>query len=209
MKRKICSSIIILYTIFTICIFKFYATDKRDEEIVSNILNSENVEIDNNQAFDIDGKNELNELHKEKDLKEENLEKNIEIDNNKSKISDRDLNTKLFLDEAYDSAEVIVEGEFDSYNIEQRKKNSVIKIPPEEIETALSVNDKVKLFSVSDKIPKEEQNKISDYLQYKNQKIGVRKSLDVLKNYLSEKELYEVKKIARKFIDMDTVENTD
>jgi hypothetical protein len=206
MKRKICSSIVILCTIFTICILKFYATDKRDEEIVSNILNSENVEIDNNQTFDIHGKNEL---HKEKDLRKEKLEKNIEIDDNKSKISDRDLNTKLFLDEADDSAEVIVEGEFDSYNIEQRKKNSVIKMPPEEIETALSINDKVKLFSVSDKIPKEEQNKISDYLQYKNQKIGVRKSLDVLKNYLSEKELYEVKKIARKFIDMDTVENTD
>ncbi|WP_461615372.1 hypothetical protein [Clostridium sp. Marseille-QA1073] len=209
MKRKIYSFIVILYTIFTICILKFYATDKRDEEIVSNMLNRESVAIDNDQTFGIHKKNELNELHKEKDLKEEKLEKNIEIDNNRSKISDRDLNTKLFLDEVDDSTEVIVEGEFDSYNIEQRKKNSVIKIPPEEIETALSINDKVKLFSMSDKIPKEEQNKISDYLQYKNQKIGVRKSLDVLKNYLSEKELYEVKKIARKFIDMDTVENAD
>lgn len=207
MKRKIYSFIVILYTIFTICIFKFYATDKRDEEIVSNIFNRDNIMINNDQIFSI---HEKNELHKEKDLeKEEKLEKNIQIDNNKSKFNDRNLDTKLFLDEVDENVEVIVEGEFDSYNIEQRKKNSVIKIPPEEIETALSINDKVKLFTISDKIPKEEQNKISDYLQYKNQKIGVRKSLDVLENYLSEKELYEVKKIARKFIDMDTVENAD
>ncbi|WP_291566603.1 MULTISPECIES: hypothetical protein [unclassified Clostridium] len=207
MKRKIYSFIVILYTIFTICIFKFYATDKRDEEIVSNIFNRDNIMINNDQIFSI---HEKNELHKEKDLeKEEKLEKNIQIDNNKSKFNDRNLDTKLFLDEVDENTEVIVEGEFDSYNIEQRKKNSVIKIPPEEIETALSINDKVKLFTISDKIPKEEQNKINDYLQYKNQKIGVRKSLDVLENYLSEKELYEVKKIARKFIDMDTVENAD
>lgn len=206
MKRKIYSFIVILYTIFTICIFKFYATDKRDEEIVSNIFNRDNIMINNDQIFSI---HEKNEIHKEKDLEEEKLEKNIEIDNNNSKFNGRNLDTKLSLDEVDENTEVIVEGEFDSYNIEQRKKNSVIKIQPEEIETALSINDKVKLFTMSDKIPKEEQNKISDYLQYKNQKIGVRKSLDVLKNYLSEKELYEVKKIARKFIDMDTVENAD
>ncbi len=205
MKRKIYSFIVILYTIFTICIFKFYATDKKNEEIVSNIFNRENIMIDNDQ---ISGIHEKNDEHKELE-KEEKIQKNIQMDNSKSKFNDMNLDTKLFLDEVDENVEVIVEGEFDSYNIEQRKKNSVIKVPPEEIETALSINDKVKLFTMSDKIPKEEQNKISDYLQYKNQKIGVRKSLDVLKNYLSEKELYEVKNIARKFIDMDTVENTD
>lgn len=205
MKRKIYSFIVILYTIFTICIFKFYATDKRNEEIVPNIFNRENIMIDNDQIFGI---HEKNDEHKELE-KEEKIEKNIQMDNSKSKFNDMNLDTKLFSNELDENVEVIVEGEFDSYNIEQRKKNSVIKVPPEEIETALSINDKVKLFTMSDKIPKEEQNKISDYLQYKNQKIGVRKSLDVLKNYLSEKELYEVKNIARKFIDMDTVENAD
>lgn len=205
MKRKIYSFIVILYTIFTICIFKFYATDKKNEEIVSNIFNRENIMTDNDQIFGI---HEENDEHKELE-KEEKIQKNIQMDNSKSKFNDMNLDTKLFSDEVDENVEVIIEGEFDSYNIEQRKKNSVIKVPPEEIETALSINDKVKLFTMSDKIPKEEQNKISDYLQYKNQKIGVRKSLDVLKNYLSEKELYEVKNIARKFIDMDTVENTD
>jgi len=161
--------------------------------------------IDNDQIFGI---HEENDEHKELE-KEEKIEKNIQMHNSKSRFNDMNLDTKLFSDEVDENVEIIVEGEFDSYNIEQRKKNSVIKVPPEEIETALSINDKVKLFTMSDKIPKEEQNKISDYLQYKNQKIGVRKSLDVLKNYLSEKELYEVKNIARKFIDMDTVENTD
>jgi len=205
MKRKIYSFIVILYTIFTICIFKFYATDKKHEEIMPNIFNRENIMIDNDQIFGI---HEENDEHKELE-KEEKIEKNIQMHNSKSRFNDMNLDTKLFSDEVDENVEIIVEGEFDSYNIEQRKKNSVIKVPPEEIETALSINDKVKLFTMSDKIPKEEQNKISDYLQYKNQKIGVRKSLDVLKNYLSEKELYEVKNIARKFIDMDTVENTD
>lgn len=205
MKRKIYSFIVILYTIFTICIFKFYATDKKNEEIVPNAFNREDIMIDNDQIFGI---YEKNDEHKELE-KEEKIEKNIQMDNSKSKFNNMNLDTKLFSDELDENVEIIVEGEFDSYNIEQRKKNSVIKVPPEEIETALSINDKVKLFTMSDKIPKEEQNKISDYLQYKNQKIGVRKSLDVLKNYLSEKELYEVKNIARKFIDMDTVENTD
>jgi len=205
MKRKIYSFIVILYTIFTICIFKFYATDKKHEEIMPNIFNRENIMIDNDQIFGI---YEENDEHKELE-KEEKIEKNIQMDNSKSRFNDMNLDTKLFSDGVDENVEIIVEGEFDSYNIEQRKKNSVIKVPPEEIETALSINDKVKLFTMSDKIPKEEQNKISDYLQYKNQKIGVRKSLDVLKNYLSEKELYEVKNIARKFIDMDTVENAD
>ena len=159
--------------------------------------------INQENSFNIQEKNSV----EKEEVNEEKTHKDTQNDINRHNFNNKKFHQNIYLEEEYSGNDIIVEEKFDSYNIQQKEKNSVMKIPPEEIETALSINDKVKLFAISDKIPKEEQDKISDYLQYKNQKIGVRKSLDVLKNYLSEKELYEVKKIARKFIDMDTVEN--
>lgn len=98
------------------------------------------------------------------------------------------------------------QGEFDSFNIEQRKKNQVIKVPINDIMSYLSLKDKGKLLSISKELTKDDFLKFEEYLKYKNQKIGVRRALNILEEKLSKKEVDEVKEIFARYIDMTTVE---
>jgi hypothetical protein len=99
-----------------------------------------------------------------------------------------------------------VNEQFDSYNIEQRKKNQVIKVPINDIMSYLSLKDKGILLSISKNLEKSDYEKFQEYLSYKNQKIGVRRALEIIEEKLTEKEVNEIKGIFSRYIDMNTVE---
>jgi hypothetical protein len=99
-----------------------------------------------------------------------------------------------------------VNEQFDSYNIEQRKKNQVIKVPINDIMLYLSLKDKGILLSISKNLEKSDYEKFQEYLSYKNQKIGVRRALEIIEEKLTEKEANEIKGIFSRYIDMNTVE---
>ncbi|MEG1797192.1 MAG: hypothetical protein RR262_11900 [Clostridium sp.] len=96
--------------------------------------------------------------------------------------------------------------QFDSYNIEQRKKNQVIKVPINDIMSYISLKDKGILLSISKNLAKGDYEKFQEYLSYKNQKIGVRRALEIIEEKLTEKEINEIKAIFSRYIDMNTVE---
>jgi hypothetical protein len=99
-----------------------------------------------------------------------------------------------------------IKGEFDSYNIEQRKRNQVIKIPIGDLMSHLSLNEKGKLMAISTRFKEDDYEKFEEYLGYKNQKVGVRKALEVLEEKLPPKQVEEIKEILSKYIDMKVVE---
>ncbi|WP_017413498.1 hypothetical protein [Clostridium tunisiense] len=221
MKKTFYSTIIIVYSI--ICIYIMIEHNVPNKDINHNITivkkeQKESLEKDKKNVWDEStesavnnskGRNEeeLVSSYNSRDLIQGNDDESDSDSYKKDKSVSIMRNTMEELSELENSDKIT--GEFDAYNIEQRKKNQVIKVPVEEISSYLSLEEKAKILSVSRKLKEEDLNRFQEYLSYKNQKIGVRQAMAILEERLTAKQVSEVKEIFSKYIDMGTVENKD
>ena len=208
MNRKFYSIIVIIYSLICIYIMSNYKLPNKDVNKDITLVKKQQEESNTNSSYkNIKSKenlknNDTNNIENEsgiKDFSEYSKSKTKEI------VEDN-------LDETYkltheDSGISEIKGEFDSFNTEMRKKNQVIKVPVEEIVSCLSLSEKGKLFTISRKLSNEEYDKFQEYLGYKNQKIGMRKALEIIEAKLPQDEVEEVKAILSKFMDMELIEN--
>lgn len=213
MKKAFYSSIVITYSVICIYIMTNYNVPNKNINHNITIVKKQQDEVQMNgnttEDKEIKGNNE----------KEDQLVSSYTIGNSnedsEDEINFNDYRKRKSIDMMRDSMEELsqmqnedeIKGEFDAYNIEQRKKNQVIKVPIEDLVSYLSLEEKAKIMSLSKKLTKEDFEKFQEYLSYKNQKIGVRRALEILEQRMSSKQVSEIKEIFSKYIDMNTVEN--
>ena len=212
--RKIYLMIVILTTIVSITTML---------NVKKSCIESNNVDVAyNEKILNYDEKNEVvnvddvieknkqinndNEIKKSDDTKEAIDEKANEsrrwyIENkNKEIMKDYSL-------EDYEVTEEELDVEFDTYNKRENELNKhVIKKEPDEIVSALSLQEKTKLMKYFSKVPKKEYDNLEEYLSYTNQRAGVRKIMNVLEKYLSNDEMEETKEIMSDYVDIRRVE---
>ncbi|MGG7165244.1 hypothetical protein [Clostridium ihumii] len=212
--RKIYLMIVILTTIVSITTMlnvKKSCIESNNIDVAYNekILNYD----EKNQVVNVDDVieknkqiNNDNEIKKSDDTKENIDEKANEsrrwyIENkNKELMKDYSL-------EDYEVTEEELNVEFDTYNKRENELNKhVIKKEPDEIVSALSLQEKTKLMKYFSKVPKKEYDNLEEYLSYTNQRAGVRKIMNVLEKYLSNDEMEETKEIMSDYVDIRRVE---
>lgn len=213
MKRIFYSLIVVTYSVICIYIMTNYNVPNKNINHNITVVKKQQDEIQMN------GKTIEDKEIKESNAKEEQSVSSYTISNpnedSDGEINSHDYRKRKSIDMIRDSMEELsqmenedeIKGEFDAYNIEQRKKNQVIKVPIEDLVSYLSLEEKAKILSLSKKLTKEDFEKFQEYLSYKNQKIGVRRALEILEQRMSSKQVSEIKEIFSKYIDMNTVEN--
>ncbi|EQB89279.1 hypothetical protein J2Z44_000844 [Clostridium punense] len=213
MKRIFYSLIVVTYSVICIYIMTNYNVPNKNINHNITVVKKQQGEVQMNgktiEDKEIKGNNE----------KEDQSVSSYTISNpnedSEDEINFHDYRKRKSIDMIRDSMEELsqmenvdeIKGEFDAYNIEQRKRNQVIKVPIEDLVSYLSLEEKAKILSLSKKLTKEDFQKFQEYLSYKNQKIGVRRALEILEQRMSSKQVSEIKEIFSKYIDMNTVEN--
>jgi hypothetical protein len=217
MKKKFYSTIVIVYSIICIYIMLSYKIpNKSINENISAVRKQQEIaKQDKNKEVQIQDKYNVKEYDNEADVASYNSSDVLEGTGSVgAKDYKKNKGIKIVEDnvkELYDAGNKDfltdeVQGEFDSYNIEQRKRNQVIKVPVNDLISHLSLSEKGKLLAMSQKFKEDDYAKFQEFLGYKNQKFGIRKALEILEDNLSNKQVQEVKDIFSKYIDMDIVE---
>lgn len=213
MKRFFYSLIVVIYSVICIYIMTNYNIPNKNINHNITVVKKQQGEAHTNE------KAIENKKNKKSNEKEEQSVSSYTISNPNEDTEDgitfHDYRKRKSIDTIRDSMEELsemqnkdeIKGEFDAYNIEQRKKNQVIKVPIEDLVSYLSLEEKAKILSLSKKLTKEDFEKFQEYLSYKNQKIGVRRALEILEQRMSSKQVNEIKEIFSKYIDMNTVED--
>lgn len=211
MNKKFYSVIVIIYSALCIYIMINYKVPNEDvnkditlvkkQQEESSDKNSNNTYVNTKETIKNNDSNATKNDIQVKGFNEYSRSKT-------RKIVDDNLNETYKLAHE-DSGINSINGEFDSFNTEQRKKNQVIKVPVDEIVSCLSLSEKGKLFTISRKLSNEDYIKFQEYLGYKNQKIGMRKALEIIEAKLPQEEVEEVKTILSKFMDMEVIENSN
>ena len=215
MNKKVYSMVVILYTIINIT------------ALVSFNINNDNLKYkDVNNT--ISKSNEENEVYNNKDSSLNTEEKHKETNsseesNGKDKIEDECVTTKDLdkkrtevdrkrqnqLNEIYetDIGIVNVDGiDFNKYNKEIREKNKVMKVPAEEIINKLTISEKAKIMSICKRLDANDYSEINEFLAYKNERLAVLRTLNVVESKVDEAGVEELKGIFSKYIDMNKVE---
>ena len=215
MNRKVYSVVVILYTIINIT------------ALVSFNINNDNLNYkDVNNT--ISKNNEENEIYNNKDSSLNTQEKyedtnSLEESNGKNKIEDECVTTKDLdkkrteanrkrqnqLNEIYETDIGIVnvdEIDFNKYNKEIREKNKVMKVPAEEIINKLTISEKAKIMSICKRLDDNDYSEINELLTYKNERLAVLRTLNVIESKVDEAGVEELKGIFSKYIDMNKVE---
>lgn len=213
MKRFFYSLIVVIYSVICIYIMTNYNIPNKNINHNITVVKKQQGEAHTNE------KAIENKKIKESNEKEEQSVSSYTISNpnedTEDEINFHDYRKRKSIETIRDSMEELsqmqnkdeIKGEFDAYNIEQRKKNQVIKVPIEDLVSYLSLEEKAKILSLSKNLTKEDFEKFQEYLSYKNQKIGVRRALEILEQRMSSKQVNEIKEIFSKYIDMNTVED--
>jgi len=155
------------------------------------------------------------EKYKETNSSEESNEKNKSED---ECVTTKDLDKKRAeanrkrqnqLNEIYETDIGIVnvdEIDFNKYNKEIREKNKVMKVPAEEIINKLTISEKAKIMSICKRLDDDDYSEINEFLTYKNERLAVLRTLNVIESKVDETGVEELKKIFSKYIDMNKVE---
>ncbi|MEG0132701.1 MAG: hypothetical protein RSA29_17445 [Clostridium sp.] len=204
MKRNIYSAIVIGYALFNIVILIYFQAYENKSLYKESDYSSESKGSNLNEELDKDevmNSGDLSKLEIDKSDNEFNRQRTY-INNNKQE-------QLKSLDEI--SAEIAIPEnlEFDSYNKKMREQNKVMRVSTDEIIDNLTTVEKGKIMILCKELDDEDYNNINKYLSYTNEKLGVKKTLDVLEKKVDKKKIDEVKKIFSKYIDMDKVEKGD
>ncbi len=215
MKRKVYSVVVILYTIINITalvIFNINNDNLKYKDVNNTISkNNEENEIYNNKDTSLN----TEEKNKETNSSEESSEKNKSED---ECVVTKDLDKKRAeankkrqnqLNEIYETDIGIVnvdEIDFNKYNKEIREKNKVMKVPAEEIINKLTISEKAKIMSICKRLDDDDYSEINEFLTYKNERLAVLRTLNVIESKVDEAGVEELKVILSKYIDMNKVE---
>lgn len=215
MNRKVYSVVVILYTIINITALVSFNinNDNLKYKDVNNAIskNNEENEIYNNKDSSLN----TEEKYKETDSSEESNEKNKSED---ECVTTKDLDKKRTeadrkrqnqLNEIYETDMGIVnvdEIDFNKYNKEIREKNKVMKVPAEEIINKLTISEKAKIMSICKRLDDNDYSEINEFLTYKNERLAVLRTLNVIESKVDEAGVEELKVILSKYIDMNKVE---
>jgi len=215
MNRKVYSVVVILYTIINITALVSFNinNDNLKYKDVNNTIskNNEENEIYNNKDSSLN----TQEKYKETNSSEESNEKNKSEDgcvttkDSDKKRAEANRKRQNELNEIYDTDIGIVnvdEIDFDKYNKEIREKNKVMKVPAEEIINTLTISEKAKIMSICKKLDDNDYSEINEFLTYKNERLAVLRTLDVIESKVDEAGVEELKVIFSKYIDMNKVE---
>jgi len=215
MNRKVYSVAVILYTIINITALVSFNinNDNLKYKDVNNTIskNNEENEIYNNKDSSLntqeryketnssEGSNETNKSEDEcvatKDLDKKRAEANRKRQNELNEIYETDIGI-VDVDEI----------DFDKYNKEIREKNKVMKVPAEEIINKLTISEKAKIMSICRRLDDDDYSEINEFLTYKNERLAVLRTLNVIESKVDEAGVEELKVILSKYIDMNKVE---
>lgn len=219
MKKKRYSVIVVLYTVFNIVVLvkfnidedlkekKSYKSQYIDKYIIEDSQEDKyseayNKNIASNESFDNDdgNDNESSENTEESIITEERI-------NNLRRKASYEMQVKI--DKSYESDQEIGnihELELDKYNKEIIEKNNVMKASPDEIMEELTPVEKTKIMLICRKLTKEDYSDITEYMTYKNERLAVMRTLNIIENRVEEEKVEELKGILSKYIDISKVE---
>lgn len=83
---------------------------------------------------------------------------------------------------------------------------SVFKVSKDDIQSKLSLADKEKILNAAMKLSPVDYARIKQYVELENSEEGIRKSMKLLKERLSEKDYNKVRETTSKFLNMDLIE---
>lgn len=174
-------------------------TDSNDATIKKNIASS-SVMTEKYKKFKMDMANNQLKQDKEEFFNQDNLKDN------------KDKENKL-TDDKKSSANLIKQGNSqgqDNKSVNNKDDSSggevpVFKVSKAKISESLTLSDKAKLLSVASKLSAVDYEKINKYLGDSSDQ-NVKNAIKLLKERLSEKDYEKVKEVAKKFINMDVVE---
>lgn len=210
MNRKLYSVIIVSYTILNIiALVSFNINSSLESKEINNIYKE-------SEAYN-DVKNSLNEQedHKDNNILEEksdDIQVKDEGVSNKAMEEQRvkaNREREYRLSKTYENDSQIAkvdEADFDKYNKEIKEKNKVMKVPADELINKLTISEKAKIMGICKELDENDYSEITEFLTYKNERLAVMRTLNVIENKVDEEEVEELKKIFSKYIDMKKVE---
>ncbi len=186
MKKVFYSGVIIAYTIFI-------------SGVLINLSKSYHVYNENSMI----AKELEQEIYKEKNHKEENIDSEVNDDTNFKKYMKFKENQMLRMEEQFEYNDKYMNDNYNSYIPETDYK--IIKTSVEDIEKDLSMIEKAKLMIISEDLSNRDIEKISEYIEYKNEKIGVEKIIEIVKEKLKPKDVEYVFKVFSRYIDFSSL----
>lgn len=114
-------------------------------------------------------------------------------------------------DNSIDKSNGSKEYDSSSYNTEAVNKTgdknnmSLFKVSKEKIASELSFSDKVKILSISKNLSPSDLNKLEDDINNDNEKKGISDAIQLLKTRLDNKDFNNIKDIASRFINLDSI----
>lgn len=217
MNRNKMSIIIVSLTIITVFIMaltshfrKSVDTDDYKTLILNNEIHSvptKGLDLGNNKNTNNVINNNLNSnIHNKED---ENIKGPI---NKNSKQFSIDLSNNMEGKENSPIEKINDSDTYESYsdnkkNINQDNYNSeaVFKVSKEKIPSELSISDKIKILSISKNLSPGDLNKIQDDINSNDEKEGISDAIHILKTRLDSKDFNNIKDIASKFINFDSI----
>lgn len=195
MKKSTYILIIITYTAFNIGILTGY----------SNYI-EKNYEI-KNISQEKEPQETVNKIEEPVD-EENNLEKNED-----TKVKDKIENIKKGTVKAYmDEEDRKIYEKDNGINSSNNKEysyienNKVFKVNAYEIEDSMSVVEKLKVMNLLKDLTYDDFEEIEGYMDYKDEKLAVIKTLKLLEKRLDKNEIQSIKEIFSKYIDLSKVE---
>ncbi len=214
MNKKRYSIIIILYTVFNIVVLvKFnidedlkekraYESQYMDKNITENLQEDEQGEVPNKDVTSTEAIDDMDESCDEKTKQDviDNLNKNRKnIDTEKENQLNRDYESDAEIGNINDL-------DLEKYNKEVSEKYHVMKASPNEIMDELTLAEKTKVMLICKELTKKDYSDITEFLTYKDERLGVMRTLNVLEKRVKKEKVEELKGIFSKYIDLDKVE---
>jgi hypothetical protein len=215
MNRRIYSVIIVIYTILNIAalvIFNINNDNFNSNDVnIAISKNNKKNEIYDNEDISMDIPKEYKDTNIPQDLDEENKseDKGALTEDLSKKRTQANREKQNQLNKIYESDSEIVkidEIELDKYNKMVIEKSKVMKIPVDELENNLTILEKAKIVSICKDLNDEDYSEINEFLTYKDERLAVLRTLNVIENKIDEEQVEELKQIFSKYIDMDKVE---
>jgi hypothetical protein len=215
MNRRIYSVTIVIYTILNIAalvIFNINNDNFNSNDVnIAISKNNKKNEIYDNEDISMDIPKEYKDTNIPQDLDEENKseDKGALTEDLSKKRTQANREKQNQLNKIYESDSEIVkidEIELDKYNKMVIEKSKVMKIPVDELENNLTILEKAKIVSICKDLNDEDYSEINEFLTYKDERLAVLRTLNVIENKIDEEQVEELKQIFSKYIDMDKVE---
>lgn len=216
MNKKRYSIIILLYTVFNIVVLvKFnidedlkekraYESQYMDKKITENLQEDDQGEAPNK---DVTSKQAIDDVDESCDDKtKQNVNDNL---NKNRKNFDKEKENRLNRD--YESDAEIgnindLDLDLEKYNKEASEKYHVMKASPNEIMDELTLAEKTKVMLICKELTKKDYSDITEFMTYKDERLGVMRTINVLEKRVKKEKVEELKCIFSKYIDLDKVE---